>query len=172
MKVLVVLDLNGTILDSTHKRRAGVDQDAMARKKYVYFRPYMHEFLAYLFTHEDIDVAVWTSNIRANAEAIVQCAFQPYQVQQLKFIMSRSDCELGPNYSSFKHVNKIPERLPDSTYDQILIIDDSVATESKIVPRNYQGWLPIPTYQASSASKQYDGELFRMRYLLNAIINT
>ena len=129
--MLVVLDLNGTILDSTHRRRRGQQHDGMARYKYVYFRPGMREFIDWLFAQKEIEVGIWTSNIQSNAEALVKLALRPEQQEQLKFLYSRAQCELGPNYSSFKHVRKLFEMCYVAKAKELIIVDDS---SEKIVP--------------------------------------
>jgi RNA polymerase II subunit A small phosphatase-like protein len=161
--MLVVLDLNGTILDSTHHLRKGVQPHAKARKKFVYFRPYMSEFLSFLFTCPDIEVGIWTSNIAENAHAVVETAFTEEQRSKLAFIMSREDCALGPNYTSFKSLAKIEQR--GYSLDEVLIVDDS---EAKIIPSNFAGWIRIEEFEASVESLVNDRALITLRKTIEA----
>ena len=159
--MLVVLDLNGTILDSTHHLRKGVSPHAKARRKFVYFRPHMKEFLEFLFSNPRIDVAIWTSNIADNAKAVVETAFTPEQQTRLKFIMSREHCKLGPNYTSFKHMSEIYKQGYDPK--RVVIIDDS---DNKVVPPDTPGWLQIETFEASQESLASDRALITLQMLI------
>jgi hypothetical protein len=165
-KMLIVLDLNGTILDSTHNMRKGVQPHANARKKYVYFRPHMKEFLVALFNHPNIEVGIWTSNIAANAQAVVETAFTAEQIEKLAFIMSREDCRLGPNYSSFKDMEKVYQRgyLPGN----VMIVDDS---EDKIFPANFPGWISIESFEASPKSLANDNALQTLQLTIEAVVS-
>ena len=158
MTLLIVLDLNGTILDSTHKKRQGVVPDAKARYKSVYFRPGMREFLDWLFAQPGIDVGIWTSNIGDNARAVVDQAFTSSQKEALKFILSREHCELGPNHTSFKRAGTLWQRgyLPEN----VLIIDDS---PEKMVPQGAPYYHQIPEFEASPISVATDCELEALR---------
>jgi TFIIF-interacting CTD phosphatase-like protein len=120
---LIVVDLNGVLLLSTHKPHLypRIKPDGAARSKKVYLRPHSHDFLRYLFAN--YRVAVWTSNIKANADAIVALLFTPEQIQQLQFVWTREQCVEGPNYTSFKHLSKIFSEQYNAT--NVLIVDDS-----------------------------------------------
>ena len=122
---LIIVDLNGVLLLSTHKPHLypRIKPDGAARSKKVYFRPHSHDFLRYLFA--TYRVAVWTSNIKANADAIVALLFTPEQREQLLFVWAREQCVEGPNYTSFKHLSRIFEQYNDYNMNNVLIVDDS-----------------------------------------------
>ncbi len=145
LHMLVVLDLNGTILDSTHKRYPGREHDAKARSKFVYFRPHMHAFLTWLFAQPEVEVGVWTSNIAENAQAIVQTAFTPQQQAALKFVLSRSSCEVLSDYSSRKHAKTLWDMgyTPENT----LIVDDS---PGKMLPLGMPYYLQVPEFAGNA----------------------
>ncbi len=161
MSLLVVLDLNGTILDSTHHRRVGVTEDARARAKYVYYRPHMKSFLQWLFADPRFQVAVWTSNIAANAQAILDVALTEEQRSRLVFVMSREHCALGPNYTSFKHLDTIYKR--GFAPSHVVIVDDS---DSKVVPPSKDNWIRIEEFEASSISIATDTALIDLQTTL------
>ena len=141
---LIVLDLNGTILLSQHRRVAYSKEDARTNSKYIYFRPHMHEFLRFLFSH--FRVAVWTSNESHNATLTVDAAFTQEQQARLFFVWSRSQCILGPNYTSFKSVARILDTFgPGSVHAQKLTILDD--TPSKVCDRMFdQNFLNVLSY--------------------------
>ena len=167
-QLLVVLDLNGTILDSTHKRRAGVTHDAMARSKFVYFRPGMKQFLGELFSHPSIRVAIWTSNIASNANAILEIALTPAQRERLAFVYSREHCIVSTSgdHSSKKPMRKIYDLgfCPERT----IIVDDS---ESKIDPPDTPGWIRVSEFIASPDSIAKDRALSVLLANIVAIVS-
>jgi hypothetical protein len=125
--VLILLDLNGTLVDSCHHRRVGMrrDPDCKARTKYLYFRPHLRPFLEYLF--ENFEVGVWTSHIRANAEAIVECVFTPEQRTLLKCVMCRENCYVDdndPEHRSYKDMRNIEGWIIDNSPEKILGADE------------------------------------------------
>lgn len=158
-KLLVVLDFNGTILDSTHHKRPGITQDCMARFKYVYFRPGMRDFLAWLLSHPRIDVGVWTSNIAKNAMALVNIAFTDDQQRRLAFVYTRAHCTLFPDYSSTKPMQTIVDQQSYSA-DRVLVVDDSPEKiEQSTPPVDYYH---IPTFEAVYAAPP-DNELAKLQ---------
>lgn len=157
-KLLVVLDFNGTLVDSTHKRRSGATHDAMARHKYVYFRPGLQEFIDWLMACPGVKIAVWTSNIRLNAEALTDIVFGSHR-KQLAFIFSRNECITYPDYSSKKPVHKVFDNTaygPENT----LFVDDS---PDKVMHADRERFhYQIPEFVAGSTPDD-DAELARLR---------
>ncbi len=156
---LIILDLNGTILDSTHRSRAGVPVDATARHKRVYFRPYMHELVEFLL--DNYKVAVWTSNIRENAQSIVDIVFGD-RANELLFVWSRSECDILPHYKSLKHLSRVWNYYPAYGHNNTLLLDDS--PEKVIGPKDC--YVQVPAYKASMVSKQLDVFLNMILHML------
>lgn len=161
----MVLDLNGTILDSTHRRRTGVDHDARARYKYVYFRPGMRDLVR--FMARNFTVAVWTSNIRSNALSLVDLAFSKVEQSQLLFIYSRDECQVGANYSSTKPLERIwNEQHHEFNHMNTFIIDDSA--EKITGPFAAQCHIQVPTFEASgNPSTENDRGLYDLIQMLS-----
>ena len=155
---LIILDLNGTILDSSHEPRPGATPDGRARFKHVYFRPHMKEFIHYLFANFEA-VAVWTSNIEANALALVKLAFGPELIERLLFVFHRDACILGPDYSSQKPLELVWKAFPQYDASNTLIVDDS---EKKMVSIGTGCHIAIPTFRASSQTMKEDYELKKL----------
>lgn len=130
---LIVLDLNGAILDAAKKMARDTNNQplrylAKTRTKYIYLRPGAISFLEWLLEH--FDVGVWTSCIEQNARDIVNAAI-PYQLRsRFKFLFHRGHCELvpGPGYKSIKDLRKVWERFSAYGAHNTHAIDD---TESK-----------------------------------------
>ncbi len=122
--ILIVLDLNGVLLESTHKRKEGYRYDFRARHKYVYFRPGMFRFLKFLKDHPMIRVAVWTSCIGVNADAIVNRVFSDIP---LEFRYSREQCEEvpGPGFGTIKDLTRVWKEFPSWNETNTIMIDDS-----------------------------------------------
>lgn len=153
---LLILDVNGTIADFTHKRRPGVKPDAKLRSKYIYERPHLREFLSRVTEH--YDVAVWTSSIGPNAEAAVDYLFKRHN---LAFVYSRNQCVKlpGPGYRTIKDLRRVWSSFPHYDRRNTTVLDDS---EEKLALQPHC-LLPIPTFEASQKSIQED------RCLLDAL---
>lgn len=80
-KLLIVLDLNGTLL----VRSSGNNTTTT--------RPHVREFLAYCLEHHC--VAIWSSARRKNVERMLTYLFTKRQISQLVAIWSREDSRLG-----------------------------------------------------------------------------
>lgn len=141
--ILIVLDLNGTIIDSNHKRRKGAFFDFKARCKYVYYRPGMKKFLSFLNEEPRIKIGIWTSCIASNAEVIISHVFEDIP---LEFCFNREECtELpGPGFRTIKNLDRIWEKFPQWNAQNTWIIDDSPEKLDK-QPENL---IPIKTFIA------------------------
>lgn len=146
-RFLVVLDLNGTLLHSAVRPLSAPERayDVQARKKFLYFRPGLKEFLQRLYAMAD--VGVWTSAIRANADAIVDAVWTACELPPPLFVMSREQCELvpGPGYRSIKDLRMIWRSFPAYSQHNTIILDD---TDSK-VQRQPQNLLRVPEYNCT-----------------------
>ena len=132
---LIVLDLNGAILDAAKKMARDADNRplpylAKTRTKFVYLRPGAIPFLEWLLDH--FDVGVWTSCIERNAREIVNAAIPERLWSRFKFVFHRGHCELvpGPGYKSIKDLRQVWTRFSAYGAHNTYAIDD---TESKYV---------------------------------------
>ena len=128
-KWLIVLDLNGTLVETSYRRVPSQYYQSRARHKFVYHRPFLQHFLDFLFHHPRVGaVAVWTSCVRENAEAIVENLFSGRP--SLLFVWNREECEKIPqseNYGTIKNLERVWRRCPDGEYGahNTLLVDDS-----------------------------------------------
>ncbi len=112
--VLIVLDLNGVLVHRT-------------KGKSVQVRPHVKEFLQFLI--KNFVVAVWSSCIPANGEAIVEKCFGNLK-KRLQFCWFREECTPHPTpdnpYGTIKDLTKIWSKFPNSFSEtNTIIIDDS-----------------------------------------------
>ncbi|KAJ1560296.1 hypothetical protein HK405_007594, partial [Cladochytrium tenue] len=114
-RLLLVLDLNGTLLDrltsSADKRfaranpRAPSCADAVVGKGRVFLRPYLDHFLDFAFAH--FHVATWTSATAANAAKMTALVCGE-RAAHLAFSWDRSRCQLdGVGFGSKKDLRSI-----------------------------------------------------------------
>ncbi|KAJ3385173.1 hypothetical protein HDU80_000743 [Chytriomyces hyalinus] len=105
IELLVVLDLNGTLVDrltKQHERRMA-SQNALCPKQSdltlercrVFLRPYLDVFLRFLL--DNFHVAVWTSAISKNAHPMTEFIMEPFGgAEALEFVWDRDQCILDP----------------------------------------------------------------------------
>ncbi|PVV04721.1 hypothetical protein BB560_000767 [Smittium megazygosporum] len=177
--ILLVLDLNGTLLD----RR---------KNKSIIPRPGLDDFLSFIF--ENFAVMIWSSSREENVNKMVTKAFGP-QKDNLIAIWDRRFCELLGNYhdnskskkniSSIWDINRIPKpkvkgsqikSFPSSTYSKIvssrkkwnlqntILIDDSPFKASN----NPGNFIPIKTFDKKIADT--DSELSRLTIYLKKLL--
>jgi hypothetical protein len=174
--VLVVLDLNGTLVDSTHHRRHTTEPpDARARSKFVYFRPLMREFLQWLFSVAD--VAVWSSNEPQNVRALVELVFTPEQRSRLVFVWNRTHCDPDASsaYATVKPLAHVYRFLATcaiprftsmagagalASANQVLLVDDS---EAKVCEEDRASHVRVAEFTASDATRYSDSGLSSLR---------
>ncbi|KAJ3069790.1 hypothetical protein HDU98_007157 [Podochytrium sp. JEL0797] len=158
-KILVVLDLNGTLIDRLGKgpeRKAAnmnplcpKEPDLTLNNNKVYLRPYLNVFLQFLF--DNFHVSAWTSATPKNSVPLVDFIFEPFGGDKLlEFVWDREKCIIEPTpekeYNSVKDLSKIwTESVNDQgTWNQhnTILMDDS-ACKSCRTPLNH---LLVPTF--------------------------
>ena len=87
-KILLILDLDETLIHATEEKVSGIVPDTTALGLYVYFRPYLTEFLKKCAKY--FDLAIWSSGTDDYVEAMVK-TFLPEGIS-LNFIWGRSRC--------------------------------------------------------------------------------
>lgn len=127
--ILVILDLNGALLHRSKGSRA------YAASKRPTPRPYLPQFLSYLFAN--FSVMVWSSAQPGNVASMVQAAFTPEQQAQLVAIWGRDRLGLSPAQMCqkvvvYKRLEKVWDDLnraagPTGVWGQhnTVLIDDS-----------------------------------------------
>lgn len=156
--MLVILDINGTLADSTFKKREGCKEDYRLRSKYIYKRPHLDTFLDYLFSLEDCQVGVWTSCVKENAKAIVDVLFKDCK---LAFVLSRDSCDPvpGPGFKTVKDLRKVWKIHPDLWGPHNTIILEDSPDKIALQPENL---FLITEYLANAPDGKDDRELLRV----------
>lgn len=167
--LLVVFDLNGTLLDSTHRKRPGVRENARARHKFVYYRPHLHTFMEWILRQPGITVAFWTSNIQANAERLVQLIVpRKSDRDRLAFVWHRGHCMTFADYSSKKPFQKVFDLGYETAHT--LMVDD---TDEKIMhPQKDRFYCKITSFEANPESIVSDTSLLHLQKFLERVVAT
>lgn len=155
--MLVILDLNGTLVDASPVQRPNVAPHARARYKFVYVRPYTRELLSWMFEHPDIEVAVWTSRKRVNADALLQVILSKDQYDALAFLKCRDECIVFANFASQKPLLQLVNE--GYAAGDMLIVDDSPEKIAAPPDMLEQCYLHVPSFVASPESLQHDTAL-------------
>ena len=106
--ILVVLDLNGTLLYRSKKHHAYISS------KHPRPRPYLRQFLEYLFSH--FHVMIWSSAQPQNVTAMLNATFSPEQRERLVAVWARDTLGLTPTQMRrkivvYKRLDKVWAKL-------------------------------------------------------------
>ena len=156
---LLVLDLDGTLLDAALPGRRPGRPAFFHRGKEVRLRPGLGDFLDFCLSR--FDVAVWTAAPAAYAEAMcagIASACCPAFASSLVATLTESDTEVlwRGSPTTIKSLRKLSERLA-RPLSRCLIVDDTVSTYS----RNVANALPVPTFHASSPREQREDSVLQ-----------
>ncbi len=128
---LVIIDLNGLLIDRVYEPDESVNMEGSTRvgNFLVWKRPNTDSFLDFLFEH--FDVAVWSSVQQWNIEKLVQFVFE-HREPYLKFIFHQGHCEpmVHPDPLSnlplfLKNLSVVWEEHPQYDEKNTTIIDDT-----------------------------------------------
>lgn len=145
-RYLVIFDLNGTLLQRL-KKKDGALKNRSAVSLYsfscngskVYIRPHLKRLIDDLFLLDNVDVAVWTSAQRSNADTLVKNIFGDH-LSKLKFVWARDKCTDAPMGVKTDTVKKPLKKVWDAC-DGIwndrntVLVDDSILKAVE-TPRN------------------------------------
>ena len=165
---LLVLDLDGTLLDAAPPGRRPGKPVFLDRGKEVRLRPGLAEFLSFCLSH--FDVAVWTAAPAAYAEAMcagIAAACCPAFASSLVVTFTEADTEVlwRGSPTTIKELRKLSERLA-RPLARCLVVDDTVSTYS----RNVANAIPVPTFHARSPKEQReDNVLAELQQFLTAL---
>ncbi|KAK4754402.1 hypothetical protein SAY87_002506 [Trapa incisa] len=137
-KNLLVLDLNGLLVDVIPYAHGGQKPDMVLSGKHVFRRPFVDDFLEFCF--ERFAVAVWSSRMKKNIDPLVNFLFGNAR-EKLVFCWNQCQCTqtnfktLGNRNKPLvlKELRKVWEKLgPDLQFDKgeyddsnTLLLDDS-----------------------------------------------
>ncbi|EPS62427.1 hypothetical protein M569_12362 [Genlisea aurea] len=101
-KKLLVLDLNGLLIDISSYVPYDYDPDEIINRKAVFKRPHCDDFLKFCF--EKFNVGIWSSRTKRNVEPILDYLLGNDK-QKLAFIWDHSHC-VDSGFSSLERRNK------------------------------------------------------------------
>ena len=149
-RALIVLDLNGVLLDRRDKRLRDRSPDGYVCKRPVYLRPHAHSFVEWLLQH--FRVAVWTSACAVNAWRLVSLVFGPLE-REVEFVWGQEQCFIR---GRTEHGRPLFDKPLDLVWrqgrcrkDRTIMIDDS-PDKLKRFPENC---IHPPAYDAAHADE-------------------
>ena len=125
MKFLIILDINGVLLERV-RGSTDAKPDFVVNKTKCYLRPGVGKFLKWL--HHRFDVAVWSSTMPHNTIPLVKKIWGK-RMNNLKFIFTQNQCThdgmIGEKPILLKDLQRVWDIMP--WYDKLntILIDDS-----------------------------------------------
>jgi hypothetical protein len=164
-QLLVILDLNGTLADIKNKPYSGIKPDFVIHSKFVYKRPYLDEFLEFLFSTDRLQIGVWTSCIPKNAKAISDRVFKDEYRNHLQFLFTRDHCQKipGPGFRTTKDLQMVWNLGKGWNQENTFILDDS-SEKLQYQPNNL---ILVKPFQAGKE----DVELIRIKEHLISLLS-
>lgn len=166
MKKNIILDLDNTLICSQLlSENTGLKNFPYAHiDGYItYARPYLQEFLDYIFEH--FNVAVWTAASKGYAQDIVNKFILIKPNRKLKFIFYSYHCNLSKNHGrGLKDLSILWSYFGLKGFNptNTLIVDDN--TEVKSIQKN--GCYHIKAFDVDDKNSQRDTELLKLISLL------
>lgn len=156
--MLLILDLDETLIHASETRLTGRDEDFIFDKYFVYKRPHLEHFLLEAAKH--FTLGVWSSAGDEYVNGIVN-TIKPPDVH-FAFVWARSKCSLKRDriYDTYyfeKRLDKLKKR--GYTLEQILIVDDTTEKASC----NYGNAIYIKEFT-------WDPEDTELLFLLNYVL--
>ena len=146
--MLLILDLDETLIHATERRLAG-PPDFVFDRFNIYRRPHLAEFLAFCAAH--FSVAVWTSSSEPYAEAVVEEVFGEHY--PLEFLWARKRCT--PRFDAetktdswLKDLKKVRRR--GYNLDRVLVVDDTPGKHA----RNYGNLVRVEPFHGEADDRE------------------
>lgn len=157
-KSLVVLDLNGTLVDISRSfyRSVNIPYSQMNNKQYVYLRPLTKNLLIMIENEKSCDLLFFTSRILRNAQEVLRIISHLTGLSWVaqSTLLSREDCI---SESDGRKIKNYPF-LQKLGYNQIFIVDNNPNKYGKYANRVY-------------AINSFDMNRSTVDYQLDALIN-
>ena len=158
-KYLIILDLNGTLLHrltkpaeqqmaKSHPKYVPAEHKLSTNKQPVYLRPHLDHFLKTLKTNKRLEVAVWTSAMEHNAQAMINC-LPSYMGGSFKFVWGQGKCLAVPQPGESTPIFQKPlsqvltEYKNEFERENVLIVDDS---QEKFLEEDRLNHVCLPEY--------------------------
>lgn len=170
----VILDLDSTVISSLQpgdRQPTGMAKhymkDEYGNTEYiVYERPYLQEFLDFLFAN--YKVAVWTAASKDYAIFIIEeILLQNRPERKLEFLMFNYHGEISSEVSECpKDLSLVYKTFPSFTKHNTIIVDDYDAVYSPQMKNSY----PIYPFEADRKGAIKDVELLRLQEKMSSAL--
>lgn len=174
----VILDLDATIISSLEPNQIveGLKFHVMTETQKgkvvpvfnVYERPYLQEFLDFLFEH--FRVGVWTAATKDYGSFIVEkIILQGKPERKLAFYLFDYHCDYAESIYGkdiLKNLNLIWKMFPSFTPQNTIILDDNDEVYSKQICNAY----PIIPFEADQPEAAADSELYKLQLQLKRVV--
>lgn len=133
-KYLIILDMDETLINSYSKKDMienyikieNVEYEYKEFKNYyTFFRPYLEEFIDYLFNCPNIEVGIWTASEKEYAYPILKEIFKN-RFDNLKHVLYRDETTVMPDGRYIKDLSKLIYPI-----EKTFIIDDKMESATK-----------------------------------------
>jgi TFIIF-interacting CTD phosphatase-like protein len=172
-RILLILDLNGTLVERVHSPKANqllksIPHTFTIPKYKVYGRPHLAQFISYIL--KEFDVAVWTSALEKNANGMCTNIFKD-DLKQIKFVWNQAHCSeitAYPNFSCVKDLRTVWTTFPQYCEQKTIMIDDTCEK----LKYNRKNGLIIPTFSVlENENHLEDSELLKLITYLTKLKN-
>lgn len=170
---LLVLDLDGTLINSYYNNSFGNNDYFFSQGLYTYKRPYLDNFL--WWASKKFRIGIWTASSKSYALPIVKKIFSDAKVDfnSIEIFFTSKETKWKKEYMGYsseskpiKDLNKIVKKLNNITLNKILIVDD---IEHNAL-YNYNNLIHIPEYERFSNDNEEDNYLLKLQKYLDLLL--
>lgn len=172
----VILDLDATIISSLDPGKIikGLSFHIMTEKIkgkevpifYVYERPYLQDFLDYLF--ENFNVGVWTAATKDYGSFIVEKIILQGKPRKLAFYLFDHHCDHAEQLygaDNLKDLRYIWDTFPNFNPQNTILLDDN----DEVYKNQLCNVYPIIPFEADQPGAQLDQELLKLKQKLSSV---
>lgn len=167
MKNLIILDINGLLIDRYHKNDVTNDKyDFITPNNYcIYKRPYLKVFLDKLFLH--FIVGFWSSMNVEDTKFILEKILSERQLKELQIVYTKEDCDIKGYFDNgqpiyLKNLKTIWNNPKFTGYDMNTLLIDDTPYKSVLNPNHTS--IHVRTY---CYLQKYDNGLIDLKNFLS-----
>lgn len=155
----IILDMDGTIIDNY----------SLMQETIIIARPYLREFLHYLFSHHE-RISIWTNGSSRWYNKCFNECIQHHMPQDksFDFVITYDDCLVRNKTTCPKSLSLIYDKYSNYSEHNTIMIDDSPHT----LKDNMDNGILISSYEYEEDDHDLDNELLKMINIITAISNS